>query len=46
MAPISGRVARKFVEGMGVEFGLKDQKKEKMEEEVKNFHLAVTRGQI
>jgi len=34
MAPISGRVARKFVEGMGVEFGLKDQEKEKMKSEI------------
>jgi len=46
MAPISGRVARKFVEGMGVEFDLKDQEKEKMEEEVRKFRLAVARGQI
>lgn len=46
MAPISGRVARKFVEGMGIEFALKDQEKEKMGEEVRNFRLAVTRGQI
>ena len=43
MEPIAGRVARKFIEGMGVEFDLSDPAKKDVEEEIRKFRLTVAR---
>ncbi|NQU61495.1 MAG: PilZ domain-containing protein [Rhodospirillales bacterium] len=40
---IPAKVARDFVNGIGVEFQLEDSKKEEMKEEIKKFRLAVAR---
>lgn len=44
MEPIPGRVARKYDEGMGVEFDLNEPAKKDMEEEIRNFRLTVARA--
>lgn len=40
---ISARVAREFVEGIGVEFEFDEPEKNDMEEELKKFRLSVAR---
>ena len=40
---IPARVAREFVEGIGVEFELDEPEKNDMEEELKKFRLSVAR---